>query len=504
MQAVAARVLYLDLIGGISGDMTVAALLDLGVPMKHLHEGMEAIGLPQLPLEARTERRHGIAGLRFRVGPPAQMHAKHVHAKHVHAEHGAESAPGAQHPYVEIRRCIAQSGLPYGVCVRAQAIFAQLARAESAAHRVPLEAVQFHEVGAWDSLADIVCTAIALEHLGIETIFCSRVPLGGGQVHCAHGIMPVPAPATLRLLEGFAVECDGLPWERTTPTGAAILAALARPAGHPFCYTPQRIGVGIGTAEREEIPNLLRAVICTWDAAAEKAQARKKNGATQGASAQCGGEAPATVASSGKVPFVSEAQDALPQNIAPQGTWDTPLTPNIALRDVAPIDVVERDVVECDGVERDGVECDEVECAEANLDDAPAEWLGYLLERLLECGALDVSLLPAQMKKNRPGTLVRVLYAPQHRTQILRCFFLESTTLGVRCYRVERFILPRRAAMVHTPYGAVQGKVSVFQGRKHFAPEFDSCRHAAENHARPLREIYLAAQLAYAQQNDQA
>ena len=458
------NILYLDCVGGIAGDMTVAALLELGVPLEFLREGLAALGVPEIRIGTEKALRHGIAGTRFVVTPPpgggdaqglpvffahdrgdgpsdvGESQSSHEHERHSHEGHGhshphshdqAEHHPaepaGHHHgshpetgryghegpghrPYAEIRKLIAESPLPEGARGMALRIFEKLAVAEGAVHAVPLETVIFHEVGAWDSIADIVCTALAVERLAPEAIYCSPVPVGSGTVKTAHGTMPVPAPATLELLRGFPVVQGGPAFERTTPTGAAILAALARPAPDPFTFVPERIGVGVGSKDVPEVANVMRAVLGRMES----------------------GEAGAET----------------------------------------------------------------IECAEANLDDANPEWIGYLMERLLAAGALDVALLPIQMKKNRPGTQIQVLYRPEQRAQVQELLFSEATTLGVRYRSLQRMVLPREEITLATPWGEIRGKVAHFQGKARFSPEFESCREAALKAGVPLRDVYQAAEQA--------
>ena len=247
--------LYLDLVGGLSGDMCAGAWVDLGVPMELLRERVSQAGLTGVRLASHREQRHQIAGTRFVVaredGAPADGGLPMPSAL----------SGGGHTAWREIDAQLGASALPHRCADLARRIFRLLAEAEGAIHGVPTERVQFHELGAWDSMADIVCVAAGVEHLGAEEVWVSPVPVGAGQIRTAHGVMPVPAPATLRLLQGFPVVHGGPAFERTTPTGAAILAALARPAPESFAYIPERIGIGIGKAERAEVPNLVRAVL---------------------------------------------------------------------------------------------------------------------------------------------------------------------------------------------------------------------------------------------------
>ncbi len=409
--------LYLDLVGGLSGDMAVGALLDLGVPLELLRERLREAGLEGVELEARRERRHQLAGTRFLVTRPDGATPGGALPDGGLPLPGQLAAAHGHRAWREIDAQLGASRLPPPCQALARRIFRVLAEAEGAVHDLPPERVEFHEVGAWDSIADIVCAAAGLTHLGVERVLCSPVPLGAGQVRTAHGVLPVPAPATLRLLQGFPVVQGGPAFERTTPTGAAILAAIARPAPDPFGYVPERIGIGIGKAERTEVPNVVRAVL-----------ARDVGGS--GSSA--------------------------------------------------------------------GLAHERIELAAANLDDSNPEWIGFAMERLLAAGALDVALLPLQMKKNRPGTQLQVLYPPALRERMLTILFSEVTTLGVRFQAWERAVLPRERVTVRTEWGPVAGKLARFGERQRFAPEFEACRAIALEHHVPLPEVYRAAERAFA------
>jgi uncharacterized protein (TIGR00299 family) protein len=253
--------LYLDLVGGLSGDMCVAALLDLGAPLDLLQQRIAEAGLNEVELEIRREHRHQIAGARFLVTHRSGALPDQASPSRVLPLPGKLREQAGHRMWKDIDAQLAGSRLP-GTCAgTARRIFRVLAEAEGAVHGIAPEEVGFHEVGTWDSIADIVCVAAAIEHLGVTEVYCSPVPLGGGQVRTAHGILPIPAPATLHLLSGFSVVQGGPAYERVTPTGAAILAALARPVPDPFGYVPERVGIGLGTADRPEVANLVRAVL---------------------------------------------------------------------------------------------------------------------------------------------------------------------------------------------------------------------------------------------------
>jgi len=238
------NILYLDCQAGISGDMTVGALLDLGVPLEHLQVELAKL---QLPLDSytlatsRTERQH-VTARKFEVA---------VHDHHTHRH------------YAGIDAMIAGSGLTPRAKETARRIFRTLAEAEATVHGVPVDEVHFHEVGAVDSIVDIVGAAICLEYLGVERVHVSALPLGGGFIDTAHGRLPVPAPATAELLRGLQVHDRCGAGERVTPTGAAIVAALTTGSGPLPEMEIERIGCGAGTKDFADCPNILRVFLGT-------------------------------------------------------------------------------------------------------------------------------------------------------------------------------------------------------------------------------------------------
>lgn len=242
------RILHLDAHAGISGDMTVATLLDLGLPLGVLQHELAKLGLPEgsYRLESRQAERYGMTGRSFTVQlPNASAHDHHHQHRH----------------YADIRTMIADSALGRRVKELAQLIFLKLAEAEAVAHQVPVGEVCFHEVGAVDSIVDIVGTAIGLDYLEVTQVYCSAVPLGGGFVETAHGRLPVPAPATALLMNGLLVHGDCGSGERVTPTGAAILAALAEPVAAMPVMQVRAIGRGAGSKDFADCPNILRGFL---------------------------------------------------------------------------------------------------------------------------------------------------------------------------------------------------------------------------------------------------
>ena len=377
------KILYFDCYSGISGDMTLAALVDLGFPQEKLRKELDKLGLGNYSLEIHPGSRSGIAGLGLEV----RMGPKEEHHRHLS----------------DIREMITASPLEQAVKELSLAIFQRLAEAEARVHKKKAEEVHFHEVGAVDSIVDIVGTAIGIEYFRPEMIFSSELPMGRGFVKCQHGRLPLPAPATLEILKGYSLKSVDVEGELVTPTGAAIVATLSSRA-IPFpSMTVQGIGYGMGKKEFPDRPNLLRLVL---------------------------GE----------------------------GTGE--------------------------------YLADRVMVLESNIDDMNPEFYDYLMERLFHLGALDVSLNPLMMKKNRPGTLLRVIAEEKDAERLSEVILRESTTLGVRNYPVGRKKLPREVKEVETRFGKVRVKVS---GDRRFQPEYDDCRRIALEKGVPIQEVYREA-----------
>ena len=234
------NIVYFDCVAGAAGDMILGSLVAAGAPLEEIDRRLRALPLEGFELEETRVERHGFEALQLRV-------TAHDTKKHRH--------------YPEIVRMLEAGRLPERVLRRASATFALLGRAEAAAHGVPIEKVHFHEVGAIDAIVDIVGTAWALELLDVERCHASAIPQGRGFVRAAHGVLPVPAPATMRILEGVAVTMTEIEAELTTPTGAALLKSLCDTIGDPVGIRPRRIGVATGTRDLAERPNVIRAIL---------------------------------------------------------------------------------------------------------------------------------------------------------------------------------------------------------------------------------------------------
>jgi uncharacterized protein (TIGR00299 family) protein len=241
----AADTLVYDCFSGISGDMHIGAMLDLGVPEDHLRDALGRLTMrDEFALEVERDAKMGISGTRATV----RLLTKPAHHRHLR----------------HIRDIISSAGYSTPVETMALEIFQKIAEAEAKIHDKPVEEVHFHEVGATDSIVDIVAAAVCLEVLDLKHVFCSTLELGGGMVRCAHGLMPVPAPATAEILNGVACRYDGVGSEATTPTGAAILKTVVDSFGPPAGFVSQRIGYGIGQKDFE-IPNVLRVMLGSLD-----------------------------------------------------------------------------------------------------------------------------------------------------------------------------------------------------------------------------------------------
>ncbi|HEY2386318.1 MAG TPA: nickel pincer cofactor biosynthesis protein LarC [Candidatus Binatia bacterium] len=377
---------YLDAFSGISGDMTVGALLDCGFPFSELQRHVAALPIRGCAL-VLERRAHGpIDAAKFDV---------------------RTTEPQPERTLATIRGILESATLPPRARALALAAFQALAEAEGRVHGVAPERVHFHEVGGVDAIVDILGAALGVDALGITEIFVSPLPLGSGVVDTQHGRIPVPAPATVELLRGYAVRPGDGEGEMVTPTGAAIVRGFgAVPAPAPSLVVV-RAGYGSGTRTLADRPNVLRILL---------------------------GEASASA--------------------------------------------------------------DEMLVVETNIDDMSPELYAHATARLFAAGAVDVVLVPVQMKKGRPGVLLQVLAPPARRDEIAAVLFAETTTIGLRFHGVQRLMLPRETREVVTPYGPITVKVATGPAGPIAAPEYESCRAAAERHGVPLRVVYEAARRA--------
>ncbi|WP_188206885.1 LarC family nickel insertion protein [Alkalibacillus aidingensis] len=268
------KILYFDCFSGISGDMTVGALTDLGVSEQYIEEQLAKLSLTdEYNLIWRKLDKKGIHSMKFDVEMLGGEH-EHGHSHNHHHHHGHENEGhhdhdhhhgdhhGHQHRhYADIVKMIEEADFNENIQSIALAMFKKIGVSEGEIHNIPLEKVHFHEVGAIDSIIDVVATAIAIDYLDVDRIIVSSVPVGNGRINIDHGLYPVPAPATLDILKGVPLKKTSVKGELTTPTGAAVVATLADEFGDFPTMTVKKIGYGAGTKDLPNQPNVLRVVL---------------------------------------------------------------------------------------------------------------------------------------------------------------------------------------------------------------------------------------------------
>ena len=429
------KTLYFDCFSGISGDMTIGALLDLGVDLGYLTSELRKLPVEGYELKASRVTRSNLSAMKFDVlvqGEEKYEHHHdhdhdhehghdHEHEHHHHEHHGHSHSHTHSHSHgqhfhrkaSQILGMIRDSHLNANTKRIASEIFTKLAISEGKVHHITPEDVEFHEVGAVDSIVDTVGSAIGFDALGIERFLCSAINIGSGFIHCQHGVFPVPAPATADLLRHATIYQKHAQTELVTPTGAAILAAVVNRFGNLSGFAAERIGYGAGTKQFADFPNCLRLMV---------GEEERHSG----------------------------------------------------------------DVI----------------VIEANIDDMNPQNFGYVTDKLLAAGALDVFTIPIQMKKSRPGQLLQVL-APSGAVDALsRLIFEETTTIGLRKYPVDRTTLEREFVEVDIEYGKVRVKVSRMNGEVvNFAPEFEDCARIAREKNIALKRVQALATHAYMKQS---
>jgi uncharacterized protein (TIGR00299 family) protein len=378
------RLLYIDAVAGVAGDMLLGALLDAGADEAAVREGLEPLGVDIVV--TRTER-HGIGAARIEVV------AAH---EHVHRT------------WADVRELIDAAGLPPRAHARAHDAFRRLAEAEGRIHGMSADDVHFHEVGAIDAIADVCGVALALEDLGIEDVACSPLPAPRGFVRAAHGRLPLPAPATLELLKGAPLHGVDLELELVTPTGAALVAALATEYGPLPAMTLQATGYGAGSRDLEERPNVVRAIV---GVAAASAVARR---------------------------------------------------PAVLLA--------------------------------CNLDDLSPELVPDAAQACADAGALDVWVMPVQMKKGRPGIVLSAVARPDREAAVAEAMLRSTSTLGVRTSALHRYELEREMRTVTVDGRPVAVKLGRLGGEiVNIAPEHDDVARVAAAVGKPVKAVWGAA-----------
>ncbi|OOM14301.1 nickel pincer cofactor biosynthesis protein LarC [Clostridium saccharobutylicum] len=431
------KILYYDCFCGISGDMNLAALIDLGVPKEYLIKELSKLNLnSEYEIKIEKSAKLGITGTRVDVILNNELsnnshiqdkdlhehnYGEHVH-NHSHSdsdsehhqdennhEHGhshEEHTHNHEHHHRNLRdieEIINSSDLSDKVKKISLDMFMRVAEAEAKVHGKTIYEVHFHEVGAIDSIVDMVGAAICLDYLKVDKIIASPVQVGGGFVKCAHGIMPVPAPATVEILKNIPMNTGIVQFETTTPTGAAILASNVKEFTSKIDFSIKKIAYGIGHRDLE-IPNVLRVYL---------------------------GE--------------SEKTEKLENQYI----------------------------------------------LETNIDDMNPEIYGYIEEKLFEAGALDVFKTPIIMKKGRPAIKLSMLINEKIEQEVLKVIFEETTSIGVRKYMIEKIMLDREFSKVETEYGDITIKKSYHKGKLvKYKPEYEECKSIAKEKNISIDTVY--------------
>lgn len=448
--------LYLECTSGISGDMAVAALLDLGASREKLKKALKSLPVKGFDIKISRVVKSGIDACDFDVvldkehenhdhdmgylhgyehsHEHEEAHAcranhhhettghVHEHENHDTHTHTAESHSHHGHHHHEhrglneIMTIIDHADMADRARSYAKKIFTILAEAEAKAHNAPADQVHFHEVGAVDSIVDILSVAVCMDDLDVEKVIIPRLCEGSGTIRCQHGILPVPVPAVSNIVSAHHLKMHITPvqGELVTPTGAAIAAAFITSEKLPEDFTVEKIGIGAGKRQYE-CPGILRAML------------------------------------------IREAE----KNTEIQKFPDT--------------------------------ESDIIIKLESNIDDCSGETLGYVMELLYEAGAREANYMPVFMKKNRPAWLLTVICKEDQVSGMERIIFKETTTIGIRRQKMERTVLKREKRTVVTPLGDVEVKVCIFDGQEYIYPEYESVKKICKKTGVSYREAYHMA-----------
>ena len=424
------KTLYLECYSGISGDMTVAALLDLGADRSVLDRVLRSLPISGFETKISRVVKSEIDACDFDVvldkdhenhdHDMEYLHGHHHEGRECNHAHGTGTAQDHHHHehrgIKEITYIIEHSAMTENAKKIALRIFEILAEAESKAHNVPVDQVHFHEVGAVDSIVDIVSVAVCLDDLDVTEVIVPVLCEGRGTVRCQHGILPIPVPAVANIVSAnhLHLKMTEVEGELVTPTGAAIVAAVKTKDKLPEIFEIQKIGIGAGKRQYE-CPGILRAMI------------------------------------------ISESTE--------QAKGRNPKAENQEIKDT-------------------------IIKMETNIDDCSGEVLGFVMERLMKAGARDVHYVPVFMKKNRPAWVLNVICKEEDMEMLQNIIFEETTTIGIRYSRMERTILPRETRTLPTPWGEVLAKVCTLNGKEQFYPEYESVAQLSREKEIPFTEIY--------------
>ena len=486
------KTLYIECAMGAAGDMLTAALLELMPDKEAALAKLNAMGIPGVAFEAEPSAKCGITGTHMRVlihgeeeesVPCGHTHAQEDHHEHNHAhahhhehehdhvhehhhehehdhhvhthahahvqedahchdsdahDHAHHHEHDAHHGMAEIRSLIAELAVSETVKEKALAVYQSIAAAESKVHGAEVDQIHFHEVGSMDAVADVTAVCLLMELLAPEQVIVSPIHVGSGTVLCAHGRLPIPAPATALILEGMPIYGGSVQGELCTPTGAALLKTFADSFGPMPPMTVAKTGYGMGTKDFEQA-NCLRAML---------GEPFPMNGIGS---------------------KMQTAQDAEGENTGGCGAAgkDTE-TENPAAREGR---------------------ITEISC---NLDDMTGEDIAFAAEHILQAGALDVFTESIYMKKGRPAVKLTVLARPEDEEQLAGEIFRHTSTIGVRIHTDRRYELARRSEQRKTPLGTIEVKISEGFGVRKEKIEFASLKEIAETSGKPLAEVRAA------------
>lgn len=401
--------LYLDLGMGAAGDMLTAALLELCPDKDGIIKKLNSLNIPGVHYEREIMKKSGICGTHMHVivnGSEEECGHEHEEGHHEHSHHHHHTSMS------DIGEIVSKLNTSEKIKKQILDVYNIIADAESRVHGEPVSQIHFHEVGNMDAIADVAAVCILINELNIRKIVVSPVHTGSGFVMCAHGKLPVPAPATALILEGVPYYSDGLKGELCTPTGAALIKYFADDFSDMPAMVVEKTGYGFGKKEFERL-NCVRALL--------------------GTAFQC-----------------SEVTS------------------------------------ECDNSCEKTDKVVELAC---NIDDMTAEEIGFATEKILEAGALDVYTISAYMKKNRPGTVICCLCHEDEREKFAKIMFKYTTTIGVRQYNCDRYILSRKTENIETDYGNVRVKKTSGYGVEREKMEYDDLSNIANKRQKSVFEV---------------
>ncbi|OGV98966.1 MAG: TIGR00299 family protein [Nitrospinae bacterium RIFCSPLOWO2_02_FULL_39_110] len=379
------RIAYFDCFSGISGDMVLGAMLDAGVDIESVKRELMKLNLDGYEIRVSKVDRNGLAGTKVDVVVDEE---KHIHSAN----------------YGDIKKIIEESRLSERIKNDSIRIFKRIAEAEAKIHNTSIDNIHFHEVGAVDSIIDVVGAAVCINLLAIDEVISSPVNTGSGIVKTRHGLLPVPAPAAAEMLRGFPFYSSDIKFELATPTGVGIITTMAKEFNLMPLMKTTAIGYGAGSSNFLNLPNILRIVI---------------------------------------------------------GETYNPL------------------------------ERDSVIVIESNIDDMNPQFYDHIIDRLFEGGALDVFLTPVIMKKSRSAVKITILSPNDKLSRLIDILFKETTSFGLRTYRVERIKLEREIKIIETGYGNVKVKLGMREGEVvAIAPEYEDCKRIAIESGESIKEVY--------------